>query len=92
MFHHHHTGGLLANADYVDTVRERRDFAGSLRRGYPTSRQIIDIRRKLCRAVSRSQAVNTCARTTVLDNPFEIGSPCFGVGLQRATGNNEETL
>ena len=69
MFHHHLTGGLLANADYVDTVRERRNLAGSLRRGYPTSRLIIDIRRKHCRAVRRSQVINTCARTAVLDNP-----------------------
>ena len=69
MLHHHFTGRLLANADYVDTVRERRDLAGSLRRDYPTSRQIIDIRWRLSRAVRRSQAINTCARTAVLDNP-----------------------
>ena len=52
-------GDLVADANQVYTVRERRGFARSLQRGDPVSRQVIDIRRNLGKAVLRGDCYAT---------------------------------
>ena len=42
--YHHFTRGLVADANHVDAVRERKGLAGSLQRDDQTARHIIDIR------------------------------------------------